>query len=225
VSTSKISPAIGKVLAADDLLVRLRENAKEQAPGTFDLTQGNETNYATCDHCFLLRQDLDTTGVPAKTYYPRSGTVTVTSVQSPPTPSFAMTLEDVEFVEVTIEADTNLSEPVEGGDCFRIALAEWDTTDLGAGDCASHASCLDCCSAYHPLSHEAAGEVLETCACGQVACEADCSGNYCADLTATAECVACLHANAFDPCTTTVSEACEGTSDCANWIACYSGCQ
>lgn len=225
VMRATIAPGIGNAFAPDDLLVQLRENATEQAAGTFDLSKGNDANYATCEHCFLLREDLDETGEPAKTYYPSSGTVTVESVQSPPTPSFAMTLEGVELVEVTIDPNTDLSVPVEGGDCFRIELAEWDRTDVGDGECASRSSCIDCCDAYHPVSHEAAGGVLKTCACGQVACEADCSDNYCAGVPATAACVACLYANAFAACATAVSAACEGTSDCADWIACYSGCQ
>ena len=179
--TSSVAPTIGGVFESDDLLVHLRENTKEQGAGVFDLADGNDTNYATCDHCLLLREDLDAMGVPAKTYYPRSGTVKVTAVQSPPTPSFAMSLEDVEFVEVTIEPKTDLSVLVQGGGCFRITSAEWDTTDRDDGDCASESSCIDCCNAYHPGSYESAGEVLRSCVCAQVACEAECADNYCAE--------------------------------------------
>ena len=61
-----------------------------------------------------------------KIYFQRSGTLNLTTVNSPPDGVFAGTLVNVELEEVTID-DNYVSTPVPGGGCLRIVSSTFNT--------------------------------------------------------------------------------------------------
>ncbi len=85
------------------------------AVGTFDLASGIEANFATCERCVLLSEDIQ--GVQGmKSYFPDAGALTIST--APGAPELAIGLSGLRLVEVTIDPDTLVSTPVPGGACF-----------------------------------------------------------------------------------------------------------
>jgi hypothetical protein len=96
--------------------------------GTFDLTSANNNdNYATCDQCVYLYQDIDpVTEIEDKFFFQSEGTLTVTETD-PSLPNVSKgSLTNVKLVEVTLDANYN-STPVPNGVCYVIPTLSWDT--------------------------------------------------------------------------------------------------
>lgn len=93
----------------------------DPATGAFHL--GDETNFATCTHCLLIAEDIQSDGItPLKAYFQSAGTLTVTT--PPGAPAYDIGLSGVRLVEVTIDPGTSESTPVEGGACYEQAPAD-----------------------------------------------------------------------------------------------------
>ncbi len=85
------------------------------AVGTFNLASGIETNFATCEHCVLLSEDIQ--GVQGlKSYFPDAGALTISTAPGPQ--ELAIALSGLRLVEVTIDPNTFISTPVPGGACL-----------------------------------------------------------------------------------------------------------
>lgn len=108
-------------------------------PGTYELgVDPLDQNYATCDTCVLVRTDCDAQGSCEKMFFATRGTVVITEV-SIALNSFVGTLNNVELVEVTLDALWN-STPVPDGEDWCIAEYAFDTS-IGCRletDCAGH---------------------------------------------------------------------------------------
>ena len=90
------------------------------AQGTFDLATGNNTNYATCDQCILVHENVDASSNPETVFFQDSGTVTV--VEGNPTAATgAGTIVKATLVEVTIDTASYQSTPVPNGRCIYIS--------------------------------------------------------------------------------------------------------
>ena len=225
---STITPNIG-TSTEDDILIELFELGASQGPGTFDLSKGNESNYATCEHCFLLREDRVGFVEALRTYFPREGSVAVTAMNSPPTPQFSMQLTGVEFVQVEIDPISYLSTPVEGGACYVIQSATWDTTNRTESDCVDGdgVACEVCCRAYHAYGAYTETDATVACVCTTATCQTECASTYCSNVsTSGPACDACM-ANAlaaFGACGPEVNAACSADEDCALLKDCYAQC-
>lgn len=125
----------------------------ELEEGDFDLTSAINDNFATCEQCVLVLEDVDAEGAPARIYYPSAGTMEVVEAAEG-FPYVVVSLADVELVEVTIDED-GISTPVDGGECLSLADV---TADFGLPDgwtCnpqyfADGQGCDCACGAYDP---------------------------------------------------------------------------
>lgn len=83
--------------------------------GTFDLTAGNQNNYATCAVC-VRAFAKDTDGNIVKVFFQSGGSITLT--EDPFTNKKVVgSLTDLQLEEVTIDSETYMSTPVPDGDC------------------------------------------------------------------------------------------------------------
>lgn len=99
--------------------------------GSYDLSAGRNANYSTCDECILVRQDYvepeddESYGSFTKTYFQKSGTLTVEGNDKDG--NVKGTLNAI-LIEVTIDSENAYeSTPVEGGDCLEIETAAFDS--------------------------------------------------------------------------------------------------
>ncbi len=89
--------------------------------GTFDLGSGDNTNYATCNQCILVHEDVDTSSNPKTVFFQKSGTITV-SKGNPTNGSGAGSLVNVTLEEVTVDPTTYQSTPVPNGRCLYLKV-------------------------------------------------------------------------------------------------------
>lgn len=83
--------------------------------GTFDLTAGNQNNYATCAIC-VRAFSLDADGNLVKQYFQSGGSITLT--EDPFTnQKIVGSLTDLQLEEVTVDSESFESTPVPGGTC------------------------------------------------------------------------------------------------------------
>lgn len=140
----KYSAVVGEPLPAlgtatpDEFQIQLYEFSAAQAPGTFDLGAGTETNFKSCSHCVMLFEDLDASGNATRQFFQAAGTLTLTVNPSPTTGAIVGRLEGLKLVEVTVDyaGKTYESTPVPNGECFELDRLDIDTTaattDAGA---------------------------------------------------------------------------------------------
>lgn len=126
------SPALGTDVP-DEFQLQLYEFNGAQAPGTFDLSAGRETNFSTCAHCVMLFEDMDAEGNAKRQFFQTSGTLTLTVNPTPTTGAVKGKLEKLRLVEVTVDyaGKTYVSTPVPGGECFELDALDVDTTSAG----------------------------------------------------------------------------------------------
>lgn len=126
-------PALGTGVA-DEFQIQLYEFTGKQAPGTFDLSAGKETNFSTCSHCVAVFEDMNAAGEAARYFFQESGTLVLTVNPTPTTGEVKGRLEKVKLVEVTIDyaGKTYKSTPVPGGACVEIDALDIDTVSSGA---------------------------------------------------------------------------------------------
>jgi hypothetical protein len=96
--------------------------------GTFDLTMGDDANYATCARCF--RAFVDFEGANPRFFFQSAGTLEVTG-SAPLDGALDATVTGLTLIEVTIDPDTFVSTPVPGGACLEIATADINTVPAG----------------------------------------------------------------------------------------------
>ena len=97
--------------------------------GTYDLGTENNTNYKTCSECVRYLTDYveatDTeNGHYNHIYFQKSGTLTIDGVDD--NGNIKGTIA-AKLIEVTIDPDEFTSTPVEGGACFKIESATFDS--------------------------------------------------------------------------------------------------
>ena len=99
--------------------------------GTYDLGEGKNANYSSCSECIVVRQDYiapedeESSGSFTKTYFQKSGTLTVED--SDREGNIKGTL-NAKLIEVTISRENGYeSTPVEGGGCIEIETAAFDS--------------------------------------------------------------------------------------------------
>lgn len=96
----------------------------DDATGNIMIGAGANNNYATCEQCLLVYEDVPASGPPARFYYPTGGSIAITPQSLPDTDGLVATLTDVTLVEVTIAPGPSfMSTPVPGGQCLHIATA------------------------------------------------------------------------------------------------------
>lgn len=93
----------------------------EIVPGTYTIA-GDELNYATCGVCPRIFTDCTDTACADQQFYATGGTVTITSI----TPNLTFTVQDLTFVEVTIDETTFQSTPVPNGCSTAVTSASFD---------------------------------------------------------------------------------------------------
>ncbi len=132
--------------------------------GPISLSTAPNDNFATCNQCALVLEDLPDMGNPARQYFQSSGTMNIDPVSTPTETSLVATLTDVTLVEVTIDANSN-STPVPNGACLHLASGsvnlpppppEWtcDAAFYGAFDgcdCGCGAPDPDCTDTTEPI--------------------------------------------------------------------------
>ncbi len=89
------------------------------------------SNYSTCTHCLLLKEDIDKDGLAGKYYFQQSGKILIsdakTDFEGSVTGESAGTLKDVRLVEVKMNFSSHVTTPVLGGSCIEIADSSWNT--------------------------------------------------------------------------------------------------
>lgn len=131
-------PALGTTVP-DEFQIQLYEFTGKQAPGTFDLGAGKETNFSTCSHCVAVFEDMNAEGVAARYFFQTSGTLVLSVNPTPTTGEVKGRLEKLKLVEVTIDyaGKTYVSTPVPGGACLEVDALDIDTlpttADAGPG--------------------------------------------------------------------------------------------
>ena len=113
--TTDVDPNIG---GADPELFRFEFYSP--ATGSFDLAAGLNDNYATCDQCLRLFEDVTEDDI-ARQYFQQSGTIDIDASSDLGGGVLVATLTDVTLVEVTIDPDNAFeSTPVPDGACVQI---------------------------------------------------------------------------------------------------------
>jgi hypothetical protein len=156
--------------------------------GTFDLSDGLQSNYQTCGVCVVAYSN-DPAGGLARAFFQKSGTV---RVDADPISAEHLTgqLTYVKLQEVTIDLGTYVSTPVPGGACLQInalpvdvgvAPRAWtcgdDTFDDGAVcDCECGAYDPDCAIQNAPVDGcGASDQVCVNATCRPAAANATCA--------------------------------------------------
>ena len=149
--------------------------------GTYDLASGNNVNYETCEQCVLVYTGVSTEDDTSddKAYFQTQGTMEILKGDANEGEVEGKII-NVKLQEVTIDENTYHSTLVDGGGCFEIQTATWNTyphCDEGATRCN--------------------GNVLETCDADSTwvtttDCEAE--GNICnqPEDGSAASCVVCV---------------------------------
>lgn len=124
-----VEPALGTAVP-DEFQIQLYEFKGPQAPGTFDLGAGDETNFATCAHCVLVFEDMNAEGKAARYFFQTAGELTLTVNPTPTTGEVRGSLKNLRLVEVTIDyaGETFESTPVPNGSCFEVDALDINTT-------------------------------------------------------------------------------------------------
>lgn len=221
------SPGTG-ALDADFLSIEFWEWDEAQAPGTFDLGQGSDANYQTCHRCVSAYEDASSDGSTGRVYFQQSGTMTLTTMASPPNPRSAGSLSKVKLVEVTIDPDTLESTPVQGGKCLWIESASWDNTQLMDSECAADPACEICCADFHPSGQAVREDAMRSCLCQEALCKDVCEQSYCRGEAPQLDdpCDSCLveATGIGGECEQAAEQACGADSDCAALRACELSC-
>lgn len=172
--------------------------------GTFDLTQGNQSNYATCAICVrAYSQDAD--GNIIKEFFQSGGSVTLS--EDPLTNQHLIaTFTDLQLQEVTVDRDggTFMSTPVAGGLCASYGSPSIDHDKVPNAWTCQHAAYADgaACDCVCGLSDpDCAGHPATTNGCtgGQV-----CSNDACVAAAANDLCSSAV--------TLTLGTAVQGTT-------------
>ncbi len=100
----------------------------ELAGKTVALGAGQNANYETCTHCFVVALGCGTDCKSAAWFFPRSGTATFTAVPTAQGEPFKGVFTDVVLEEVKLDFETGVSTKVEGGACLHVQELSFDAT-------------------------------------------------------------------------------------------------
>ena len=102
-------------------------------PGTYSL---DGINYADCGLCLLVYSGCTAGGPCAKTFYAEAGSVEITAIGGVGS-QFTAVLHDVVFDEVTIDPQSYVSTPVDGGEtwCIDDFTYDQEVIDGSGADC------------------------------------------------------------------------------------------
>ena len=149
--------------------------------GTFDLSTGGNTNYATCSQCVYLRASSNR--IDTRVFFQASGTIDVHPDSDTVNGSVDATLTDVTLIEVTFDPNY-MTEPVPGGSCVHVSSAEavralippppgWTCASQFYGDGQCSCGCgvldVDCADA----NVQSCVSCLDTGSCSASACPGD----------------------------------------------------
>jgi hypothetical protein len=112
-----------------------------QKPGEFPLEE--ETRYQTCSHCVLVLEGGYALGDAAKVFVQASGTMTLTSVGSPPSQETAGSLSDVMLRQAEVDPSTGQPTDQRSGACLRLSSLNWDTRVPVGTPCLRASDCGD----------------------------------------------------------------------------------
>ena len=116
------------------------------ATGAFDLGAGDNANYMTCAQCMRFVQDIDATGATtAKSFFQKSGTLTIDPTTPPEGTSIKLELTDLVMVEVVIRASDLQSFPVADGACYESGAPIALETGVCVPACGDHTCGTDGC--------------------------------------------------------------------------------
>lgn len=116
--------------------------------GTFDLASAVNSNYATCEQCVLIGQDL-VDGSPTKIFLHSTGILDVSGDAAPGVATdLSLIWTNLRLVEVTIDPQTFESTPVTNGGCYDVVpevvyAGNFDPTGYDPAHCAAVANTLD----------------------------------------------------------------------------------
>jgi hypothetical protein len=136
---------------------------------------GEEENYASCSRCVWLGVEFGTTsGGSAVYYFSTGGEMVVNAASDHINGNPLVSLSDVTLEEVTIDFDSGLSTPVNGGRCLHLASAslisappEWNCADADYSDIY-----CDCgCGALDPVC--ASSAIADCDYCPETGCAPD----------------------------------------------------
>lgn len=97
-------------------------NFDGDATGEFELGTGIDDNYESCGRCVLVERDASAIGNAGNTrFFATSGTLVIDEDSEQMDGRPILTLSDVTLVEVTIDPNTFISTPVQGGDCYHVS--------------------------------------------------------------------------------------------------------
>ncbi|MFH2009194.1 MAG: hypothetical protein ABI333_21575 [bacterium] len=109
-------------------------------PGTYTLEGGADANYETCGLCPLMFANYTSSG-PGKIFYADTGNVQITSIGSIGS-TFAATLHNVIFREVTINESTAHSTVVPGGETWCLNGYSFSQVIQEGSPCTQPGTCL-----------------------------------------------------------------------------------
>lgn len=127
--------------------------------GTFELGQGEDSNYASCSRCVWLGVDVGDSGTAKTYFFAKSGTMNVAADSEQMNGLPDVHLDDVLLSEVELDSDTHVSTEIPGGRCLHVsnvalviassAPAAWKCPDYAYGtndgcDCGCGALDPDC---------------------------------------------------------------------------------
>ena len=183
---------------ADQDVVQLEFYADDT--GAFDLAAGLNANYATCNQCVRVFEDVfpDQSDV-ARQYFQSEGTLTIDASSAPQTGgTVTATLDGVKLVEVTVAGDFT-STPVVDGGCIEFV----DGTVLS-----TETACVPDCTGK---------------ACGSDGCTGSCGGCGVGQTCEAGQCIAGPGQSCASPadCTNPAADACDvGTQTCSDGAQC-----
>ncbi len=130
--TRNISPMLGGV---EPDQFRIEFYASDTGP--FDLGTSPNDNYADCEQCLRIFEDIDGMGSQAAQFFQESGTLTIDAASDPEVGPVIASTTGVTLIEVEIDPMTLVSTPVMDGRC--IELQDYNTAPnnscAGAGAC------------------------------------------------------------------------------------------
>ncbi|MGZ6087779.1 MAG: hypothetical protein ACXWUE_30185 [Polyangiales bacterium] len=127
--------------ATDQLSIELIPAGTTITTGTFDLSK--EIDYGSCHHCVALYVDGLDAGTSKSMFFQEKGTLVLSALSSPLDTHSTGSIADLKLVEVTVDKKTFATKKVEGGRCYTLKSATWNTVLPKGGACTVADDCAD----------------------------------------------------------------------------------
>ena len=95
---------------------------------TVALGTGDNANFETCTHCFVVAIGCGADCSKAAFFYPRAGTATFTALSAATGGTFQGHLENADLEQVTLDTGTDHSTPVPNGSCMHVTSLDFKAT-------------------------------------------------------------------------------------------------